>query len=57
MGQIFLTECHRQMSGDESSDVHLHQSRVWYTRQTEQALGQSPGEHRKKQEQDQTLSC
>ena len=40
------------MSGEESSGVQLHQ-----TDKTEQAPGQSPEEHRKKQEQDQTLGC
>ena len=45
MGQIFLTACHRQMSGDESSDVQLHQREMWYTVQTEQSPGQSLEKH------------
>ena len=43
------------MSSDESGDVHLDQKGVWYRGQTEQVPGQSPEEHRKKREQDQTL--
>ena len=52
VGRIFLSVCQRQMSGEESSGVQLHQAD-----KTEQAPGQSPEEHRKKQEQDQTLGC
>ena len=43
------------MSSDESGDVQLDQKGVWYRGQTEQVPGQSPEEHRKKREQDQTL--
>ena len=57
MGQIFLTACHRQMSGDESSDVQLHQRGVWHRGQTEQAPGQSPEARHMEREQDETLSC
>ena len=38
------------MSGDESSDVQLHQRGVKYTRKAEQVPWLSPEEHRKKQE-------
>ena len=51
----FSTACHQQMSSDESGDVQLDQKGVWYRGQTEQVPGQSPEEHRKKREQDQTL--
>ena len=53
--QILAAVCHRQVSGDESSDVQLHQRGVWYRRQTEQAPGQSPEARRTEREQDQTF--